>query len=154
MSELATVVALWDTSVYHHTCVIQARENLVDAIWPDIDFARPLWLVGKSNRDAILLVNVALKVHVCEGINQLSLSGDEPNFDVFFHQSLLNLTIRDLSCQSFDVFLNRFLGIVDISLTGRLLELVPGSLRSSVGDVVTIDLASILTTVSEVTCCH
>ncbi|KAL6889551.1 hypothetical protein HDV57DRAFT_332316 [Trichoderma longibrachiatum] len=150
MAELATVVAFRNTSIDDHTGVIQTGQNLSIAIRPDVDFAGPLWLVRESDRNAVLFVDLALEIHVRESINKISLSANKPNLDVFFHQTLLNLAVSDLSSKSFDVLLNGFLGIVHVPLTRCLLELVPSSVRSDIGDMITIDFASVLTVVSKV----
>jgi hypothetical protein len=153
MAEFATIVAFRNTSVDDHTGVVQAGQNLSFAIRPGVNLAGSLWLVREPDRDAVLFVNLALEIHVRESINEISLSANEPNLDVFSHQTLLNLAVSDLSSKSFDVLLNGFLGIVHVPFTSRLLELVPGSIRSDIGDVVTIHFASILTVVSEVAWC-
>lgn len=119
------------------------------ALGPAIDFTRPLRLIREPERDAIFLVNIALEIHVGENINQLSFQRNEPELDILFHQFLLDLAVGDLSSQSLDVFLNRFFGIVGISLTSCLLDLGPGIFRSSIGNVVTINLAGILAILSE-----
>jgi hypothetical protein len=90
-----------------------------------------------------------LEIHIGERINQLSLQSDQPKLDVLFHQLLLDLAVGDFSTQSLDVFLNRFFDIVIISFTSCLLDLGPGIFRSSIGNVVTVDLAGILAILSE-----
>jgi hypothetical protein len=122
------------------------------AIWPSIDFTRPFGLVREPERDAILLVNLALEIHVSESVDQLFFYGNEPDVDIFLHQSLLDLAVGDLSSEGLDVFFDRLLGIIDISFTSCLLELGPGDIRSSISDMVTVDLASVLTVISEVAC--
>jgi hypothetical protein len=67
------------------------------ALRPAIDFTRPLRLIGEPERDAILLVNMALEVHIGESINQLSFQSNQPELDALFHQFLLDLAVRDRS---------------------------------------------------------
>lgn len=121
------------------------------ALRPTVNFTRPLGLIREPERDAILFVNIALEIHVGEGVNQLSFQGNKPEFDILFHQFLLDLAVGDLSSQGLDIFLNRFFDIIRISFTSRLLDLGPCIIRSSIGNVVTVDLASILAILSEVT---
>ena len=65
------------------------------ALGPAIDFTRPLRLIGEPERNAILLVNITLEVHIGESINQLSFQGNQPELDALFHQFLLDLAVSD-----------------------------------------------------------
>lgn len=120
------------------------------ALGPAIDFTRSLGLIGESERHAILLVNIALEIHVGESINQLSFQSNKPELDILFHQFLLDLAVSDLPTESLDIFLDCLFGVVEISFASCLLDLRPSVFRGSVGNVVTIDLASVLAILSEV----
>jgi hypothetical protein len=151
MPKLLAVHAKGNASIDNLASIVQAREMLLAVLRPPLDFTRTVGLLGKSIRNSVLLVNVALDVHIGEDLDEGSLSGDEPETKVLVDESLLELTVCYLTIDSLDVLLHSFLDIVEILLSSGLLDFLPGRLGRNIGDIVSVDLASILAILSHVT---
>lgn len=143
VADFITVAALGQTAINNLTGVSKTLEVLVDVLGPRLAVARagrvPLEAIG----DRVLLAEVALEIHVgesdCEGL----LNGDEPDSNVMGAEGTLKFDIGGLG-GSLDVGLNGLLDVVDVTLLGGTQNENPSIVGAHVGQVVAVDLASIL----------
>lgn len=150
MAKLLTVAAKRETSVNDLASIVQALEELLAGLGPALNLPGSVGLFNKAIRHSVLLVDVALKVHVGEDLNQGALSGNEPEANVMVDQGLLKLAVGDFASNALDVLVYGFFGVVNILLGNCLLDLLPSNLRVHIGNVVTVDLARFLAVLSEV----
>ncbi|KAI6748936.1 hypothetical protein HG531_007883 [Fusarium graminearum] len=150
MAKLPTVAAKRETSVNDLASIVQALEELLAGLGPALNLPGSVGLFNKAIRHSVLLVDVALKVHVGEDLNQGALSGNEPEANVMVDQGLLKLAVGDFAFNALYVLVYGFFGVVNILLGNCLLDLLPGNLRVHIGNVVTVDLARFLAVLSEV----
>ncbi|KAI6752750.1 hypothetical protein HG530_013502 [Fusarium avenaceum] len=151
MSKLLAVHAKGNTSIDNLAGIVQAREMFLTVLGPSLDLTGTVGLLDKSIRNSVLLVNVTLDVHVGENLDKGALSGDEPETKVLVNESLLELAVCHLAIDSLDVLLYGFFDIVEILLDSGLLDFLPGRLSGNIGNVVSVDFASILAILSHVT---
>lgn len=151
MTKLVAVVTERKTLVCDLAGVVQARQEFLPILGPTFDLARAVRLLSEPIGDGVLLPHIALKVHVGEHLKQRSLKSDKPYGDVLIDQSLLNLTVGDISIKSLDVLIDGFHSIINIAFGSSLLKLVPSFVRGDGCNLVTVDLASVLADLAHVT---
>lgn len=151
MANFAAVVAATLATINDLTGIIKTSKNFLSVHGPILSLLGAHGPVGKSVSDAVLLSAVALEVHVGKSTKERTLHGNEEELDTIVHKTLLNFTKARLSIECLDVFLNTILGVINITFGSGLLDLGPSGLGGDNGNIITIDLASILTSLSQVT---
>ena len=151
VTEFLTVGAERNTAVHNLTSVVQALKEFLAVLRPTFHLAGTVRLLGKAVGNSVFLVDVALEIHVGKDLDEGSLSRNEPETNALLDQGFLKLLVGDVAIHGLDVLIDGFFGVVDIFLSDRLLDLLPGNVGVDVGNVITIDLARLLTVLSEVT---
>ncbi|KAH8699617.1 hypothetical protein BGZ61DRAFT_451010 [Ilyonectria robusta] len=151
VTEFLAVEAQWNPFVNNLSGIIQTRENLGAILWPTLNFARTIGFLREPIGDGVLFPHVSLEIHVGKNADQRPLSCNQPKTDILFDKSLLELSISDIALKSFDVLLYGFLGIVNFALRDCLLELLPGFIGIDGGNMIAVDLASVLAILSHMT---
>lgn len=144
VADLLAVAAKWFTIAHDIAGILKTSENLVAVLGPAFDLTGPVRLLRESVADRVFLAHVTLPIHVGEGLEKRSLDRDEPKIDALVNEDLLKILVCDLCVDSLDILLDTFFGIVDVPLSHGLLDLAHGLVSRDVGDMVTVDLSSIL----------
>lgn len=152
MAKLSAVAAHGDTLVNDLSSIVEASKEFVTILGPTLDLTRAVRLLGEAVGDRVLLAHVSLEVHVGEDLKKGLLGSNQPETDVFLNEMGLNVTVSGLSVGSLDVLLNALLGVVNVSLSNGLLDLVHGLIESDISNVVAVDLASVLAVLAHVAC--
>jgi hypothetical protein len=150
VTKLLAVGAKRNTSIHNLASVVQALKEFLPVLGPPLNLSGTVRLFDEAVRNSVLLVDVALKIHVGEDLNEGSLSRNEPETDALLNQRLLKLAVGDIATNGLDVLIHGFFGVVDISLGDCLLDLVPGNVGVYISNVIAVDLARLLAVLSEV----
>lgn len=152
MTKLLAVAAQGYTLVDDLSSVVKARKEFVPVLGPTLNLTRTVRLLSEAVRDRVLLAYVSLEVHVGEDLKKGLLGSNQPETDVFLNESGLDITVSGLSVGRLDVLLDALLGVVNVSLSNGLLDLVQGLLERDISNVVAVDLASVLAVLAHVAC--
>ena len=142
MTELVAVTALGQAAVDNLTGVLEAFHVLFGGFGPELALPGASRLGVEAVGDSIFLVQIALEVHVGQGLGKVGVfDGDEPEVQVLGAKGLLKFGVRSLR-DAFGVSLDTDLDVVDILFFDGLDDGFPGSLSSQIVVLATIDLAS------------
>ena len=150
MPNLAAVAASSQSIGDRLAGIVETIQDVLQTLGPALLLTRASGFVGEAIRDAILLVQVALEIHVGQSPDDVLFERDEEEVHLLPLEGGLELAVSHIGIL-LNVFLNGSLAVVDIAVLDGFSELFPGLLSRDVGDIGSVDATGVRAFVDEMT---